>query len=157
MYGHAVLLPGDALVHAAGEGVGLVVVQRGPGEAAQGGVDQADVGPPAVVHGHQVDHVGVGAAHQAAVPSILAVGPRELVGRRELAVHAQVLLQVGDARVHLGPAGREQEGRGRAHWRTHTHARTHTHTYTHVTPAIPDASCTSPNAPIKLQIISNIT
>ena len=56
MNGQAVLLPGQALVHAAGEGVGLLVRHGGPGEAAQGGADQADVGAPAVVHRHQVNH-----------------------------------------------------------------------------------------------------
>ena len=118
--GQAVLLPGQALVHAAGEGVGLLVRHRGPGEAAQGGADQADVGAPAVVHGHQVDHVGVGAAHQPAVLAVLAVGARELLGGGELTVHPEVPLQVGEAGVHLGPARLEQEAHGGAHWRTHT-------------------------------------
>ena len=120
MNGQAVLLPGQALVHTAGEGVGLLVRHRGPGEATQGGGDQADVGAPAVVHGHQVDHVGVGAAHQPAVLAVLAVGPRQLLCGGELTVHPEVPLQVGEAGVHLGPARLEQEAPGGAHCGTRT-------------------------------------
>lgn len=95
MNGHAVLLPVVALINPAGVGVRLLISQRGPCEAAQIGKDQADVAPPAVVHGHVVDVVGVGAAHQPAVLPILTVGPRDLVGGRELTVHPDVSLQVG--------------------------------------------------------------
>uniref|UniRef100_A0A8C7KGD2 LHFPL tetraspan subfamily member 6 n=1 Tax=Oncorhynchus kisutch TaxID=8019 RepID=A0A8C7KGD2_ONCKI len=54
---------GRPLVHPAGVGVGLIVRHRSPGEATHGGVDQAHVGPPPVVCGHQGHSVGVGAAH----------------------------------------------------------------------------------------------
>lgn len=91
---HAVLLPAAALVNPAGVGEGLLISQRGPGEAAQIRSDQADVAPPPVLCGH-IDHgVGVGAAHQAAVLTILAVGARDLVGGWKLTVHPDVMLQV---------------------------------------------------------------
>lgn len=109
MHGHAVLLPFAALVDPAGVGVRLLVGQRGPGEAAQGGADQADVAPPAVLRGNVVDDVGVGAAHQPAVLPILAVGSGDLVGGQELAVHPDVSLHVGETREHLRPSWREHK------------------------------------------------
>lgn len=63
MHGHAVLLPALPLVNPACVGEGPLVGERRPGEAAQVGVGQADVAPPAVLHGHVRDHVGVSAAH----------------------------------------------------------------------------------------------
>lgn len=63
MDGHAVFLPAAALVNPAGVGEWPLISQRGPGEAAQSGSDQADVAPPAVFCGHIDDGVGVGAAH----------------------------------------------------------------------------------------------
>lgn len=103
MHAHAVLLPHAALVHPAGVGVGLLIRHRGPGEAAECGGDQADVGPPPVVGGDQGHSVGVRGTHQAAVLLELTVGPWELVGGGELAVHPDVALHVGEAGVHLGP------------------------------------------------------
>lgn len=94
MHGHAVLLPAVALIHSAGVGVRLLVSQRGPGEAAQGGVDQADVAPAAVLDGDVDDSIGVGAAHQPAVLPVFTVGAGDLVGGRELTVHPDVSLQV---------------------------------------------------------------
>lgn len=117
MDGHAVLLPAAALVNPAGVGERLLVVHRGPGEAAQIGIDQADVAPPAVLRGHVDDGVGEGAAHQAAVLPVLAVGAGDLVGLRELAVHPDVSLQVSQTRKHLRPARREQKRKHRAHWK----------------------------------------
>jgi len=94
MDGHAVLQPLLPLVHPACVGEGLLVGQRGPGEAAQVGVHQAYVAPPAVLCGH-VDHgVGERAAHQAAVLPVLAVRPGHLVGGGELTVHPHISLQV---------------------------------------------------------------
>lgn len=95
MHGHAVLFPGVALVNPAGVGEGLLIRQRGPGEAAQLGIDQADVAPPAVLCGHVDDGVGVGAAHQPAVLPVLAVGAGHLVSGGKLTVHPDVSLQVG--------------------------------------------------------------
>lgn len=109
MNGHAVLLPFVALIDPAGVGVRLLVGQRGPGEAAQSGADQADVAPPAVLRGNVDDGVGVGAAHQPAVLPILTVGSGDLVGGRELAVHPDVSLQVGETRKHLRPSWSEQK------------------------------------------------
>lgn len=94
MHSHAVLLPAGALVNPAGVGVRLLISQRGPGEAAQSGIDQADVAPPAVLSGHIDDGVGVGAAHQPAVLPILTVRSWDLVGGWELTVHPDVSLQV---------------------------------------------------------------
>lgn len=63
MHGHAVLLPAVPLVNPAGVGEGPLVGQRCPGEAAQVGFEQADVGPPAVLHGNVDDGVGISTAH----------------------------------------------------------------------------------------------
>lgn len=109
MDGHAVLLPAVALVDPAGVGEGPLISQRGTGEAAQGGRDQADVAPPAVLRGHVDDGIGVGAAHQPAVLPVLTVGPGDLVGGWKLTVHPDVPLQVGETRKHLRPAWSEQE------------------------------------------------
>lgn len=109
MHRHAVLLPALPLVHPAGVGEGPLVGQWRPGEAAQVGVDQADVAPPAVLHGHVGDNVGVGAAHQPTVLPILAVGARHLVGGRELAVHPHVSLQVSETRKNLRSLRREKK------------------------------------------------
>lgn len=109
MHGHAVLLPAVALIDPAGVGVRLLVGQRCPGEAAQIGGDQADVAPPAVLRGHVDDSVGVGAAHEPAVLPILTVGSGDLVGGRELAVHPDVSLQVGQTGKHLRPSWSEQK------------------------------------------------
>lgn len=108
MNSHAVLLPAVALVNPAGVGVGLLVGQRGPGQAAQIGGHQADVAPPPVLCGHVDDGVGVGGAHQPAVLAILAVGPGNHVAGQELAIDPDVSLQVRQTRKHLGPARREQ-------------------------------------------------
>lgn len=94
MHGHAVLLPVVALVNPAGVGVRLLISQRGPGEAAQIGANQANIAPSAVVMGHVGDGVRVGAAHQPAVLSILTVGAWDLIGGRELTVHSDISLQV---------------------------------------------------------------
>lgn len=94
MHGHAVLLPAVSLVNPAGVGEGSLIGQRRPGEAAQCGVDQADVAPPAVLHGHVDDVVGVSAAHQPTVLPILAVGAGHLVRGREFTVHPNISLQV---------------------------------------------------------------
>lgn len=91
---HAVLLPAVALVHPAGVGERPLVCQRGPGETAQRGADQADVAPATVLCGH-VDHgVGEGAAHQPAVLSVLTVRAGNFIGGWKLAVHPDVSLQV---------------------------------------------------------------
>lgn len=94
MDSHAVLLPAVALVNPAGVGERPLISQRGPGEAAQIGSDQADVAPPAVLCGHIDDGVGVGAAHQPAILTILTVGAGDLVGGWKLTVHPDVSLQV---------------------------------------------------------------
>ena len=94
MNSHAVLLPAAALINPAGVGVRLLIGQRGPGEAAQIGKDEADVAPPAVLCGHIGDGVGEGAANQSAVLPILTVGTGDLVGGRELTVHPDISLQV---------------------------------------------------------------
>lgn len=94
MHGHAVLLPAVSLVNPAGVGEGPLIGQRRPGEATQCGVDQADVAPPAVLHGHVDDVVGVSAAHQPTVLPILAVGAGHLVCGREFTVHPNISLQV---------------------------------------------------------------
>lgn len=94
MHSHAVLLPAVALVNSAGVGVRLLISQRGPGEAAQCGSDQADIASPTILGGHVDDGIGVGAAHQPAVLPILTVGPRDLVGGRKLTVHPDISLQV---------------------------------------------------------------
>lgn len=111
MHRHAVLLPRAALVHPAGVRVGLLIGHRRPGKATQSRGDQADVAPPAVVHRHEGDSVGVGAAHQPAVLTVLTVRALDLVSGWELTVHPDVSLQVGETREHLGSAWREQ-GRG---------------------------------------------
>lgn len=94
MHGHAVLLPAFALVNPAGVGERPLISHWGPGEAAQRGIDQANVAPPAVVCGHIDDGIGVGAAHQPAVLPILTVGAGHLVGGWKLTVHPDVSLQV---------------------------------------------------------------
>lgn len=109
MDGHAVLLPGVALVNPAGVGERPLIGQRRPGEAAQIGTDQADVAPPAVLRRHVDDSIGVSAAHQPAVLTVLTVGARDLVGGRKLTVHPDVSFQVGEARKHLRPTWGEQK------------------------------------------------
>lgn len=109
MNGHAVLPPAVALINPAGVSVRLLISHRRPGEAAQVGTDQADVAPPAVVHIHIDDGVGVGAAHQPAVLPVLTVGPGDLVLRRELTVHPDVSLQVSYTWKHLRPTWMEQK------------------------------------------------
>lgn len=94
MDGHAVLLPAVALINPAGVGERPLISQRCPGEATQGGSDQADVAPPAVLCGHVDDGVGVGAAHQPAVLPILAVRPGDLISGWKLTIHPYVSLQV---------------------------------------------------------------
>lgn len=92
---HAVLLPGVALINAAGVGVRLLISHRGPGETAQIRIGQADVAPPTVLCGHINDLVGVGGAHYPAVLAKLTVGAGDLIGLWELAVHPDISLQVG--------------------------------------------------------------
>lgn len=94
MHGHAVLLPGAALVNPAGVGERPLISQWGPGEAAQRGSDQANVASPAVLCGHIGHSIGVGAAHQPAVLPILTVGAGHLVGGWKLTVHPDVSFQV---------------------------------------------------------------
>lgn len=94
MHSHAVLLPAVALVNPAGVGLRCLIGQWGPGEAAQSGTDQADVTSPAVLSGHVDDSVGVGAAHQPAVLTVLTVGAWNLVGGWKLTVHPHISLQV---------------------------------------------------------------
>lgn len=114
---HAVLLPAVALINPAGVGVGLLVGHRGPGEAAQIGRDQADVAPSAVVRGHVGDHVGVGAAHQPAVLTVLTVRARDLVGGQELTVHPDISLQISETGKHLGPLWCKEICIDGVHWK----------------------------------------
>lgn len=94
VHGHAVLLPAAALVNPTRVGERLLIGHWGPCEAAQRRSHQADVASPAVLCGHVVDNIGVGAAYQPAVLPILTVGPGHLVGGWKLTVHPDVSLQV---------------------------------------------------------------
>lgn len=115
MNSHAVLLPSAPLINPAGVGVRLLIGHRRPGEAAQIRVDQAYVAPSTVVYGHVDDLVGEGGPHQPAVLPILAVGAGDLVGLRELTVHPDISLQVGETWKHLGPTWSKQECSHRVH------------------------------------------
>lgn len=115
MHCHAVLLPAVALVHPAGVGLRGLISQWGPGEAAQVGIDQAHVAPPAVLYIHINDLVRDSGAHQPAVLSVLTVWARDLVGRRKFTVHSHVPLQISQTGKHLRPTRSEEERGHRAH------------------------------------------
>lgn len=115
MHSHAILLPAGALVHPAGVRLGCLISQRGPDEAAQVGIDQAHIAPPAVLYIHINDLVWDSCAHQPTVLSVLTVRAWDLVGGRKLTVHSDVPLQICQTGEHLGPARTEEERRHRTH------------------------------------------
>lgn len=115
MHSHAVLLPFVALVHPAGVRLGGLVGQWGPGEAAQVGIDQTHVAPPAVLHVHINDLVWDSGAHQPAVLPVLTVGAWDLVGGRKFTVHSHIPLQICQTGEHLRATRREEQRRQRAH------------------------------------------
>lgn len=92
MNSQAVLLPAVALVHPAGVGLRGLIGQWGPDEAAQVGIDQAHIAPPAVLYIHINDLIWDSGAHQPTVLSVLTVWAWDLVGGRKFTVHSHVPL-----------------------------------------------------------------
>lgn len=115
MHSHTVLLPAVALVHPAGVSLRGLISQWGPGEAAQVGIDQAHVAPPAVLYIYINDLIWDSGAHQATVLSVLTIWAWDLVSGRKFTVHSHVPLQICQTGEHLRPARREEERRHRAH------------------------------------------
>lgn len=105
--GHAILFPGASLIHPASVSVCPIIWHRHPGEAANVGRHQCDIGTTSGLYGWDEMHwiVGIRGAHQTSVLFELAKRSRDLVTFWELTIHTNVPLQVGEAGEYLRAAG----------------------------------------------------
>lgn len=111
----AVLFPAVALVNSAGVGMGLLISQWSPGQAAQSGSGQADITSSAVLNGNIDDCIWISTTHQSAVLSVLTERTRYLVSGWKLTVYPDVSLQVCETWKHLRPTWCKQKRGHRVH------------------------------------------